>query len=78
MVDNLEHRDLCLWNSGDHLLPLTISFGIALIIGCLILAAGIGHLFFAFQTGSVDGFLWQTLLSVLYVWRQFVYWRTHF
>jgi uncharacterized membrane protein HdeD (DUF308 family) len=49
------------------ILPLTISFGIALIIGCLILAAGIGHLFFAFQTGSVDGFLWQILLSALYV-----------
>jgi uncharacterized membrane protein HdeD (DUF308 family) len=49
------------------ILPLTISVGIALIIGCLILAAGIGHLFFAFQTGSVDGFLWQILLSALYV-----------
>jgi uncharacterized membrane protein HdeD (DUF308 family) len=49
------------------ILPLTISFGIALIIGCLILAAGIGHLFFAFQTASVDGFLWQILLSALYV-----------
>jgi Uncharacterized conserved protein len=48
-------------------LPLTVSFGIALIIGCLILAAGVGHLFFAFQTGSFDGFLWQTLLSALYV-----------
>jgi uncharacterized membrane protein HdeD (DUF308 family) len=48
-------------------LPLTISFGIALVIGCLILAAGIGHLFFAFDTRSIDGFLWQMLLSVLYV-----------
>jgi len=49
------------------ILPLTISFGIALIIGSLILAAGIGHLFYAFQTRSVDGFLWQILLSTLYV-----------
>jgi uncharacterized membrane protein HdeD (DUF308 family) len=49
------------------ILPLTISFGIALVIGCLILAAGIGHLFYAFQTRSVDGFLWQILLSTLYV-----------
>ncbi len=48
------------------ILPLTISFGIALIIGCLILAAGIGHLFYAFQARSVDGFLWQILLSLLY------------
>ena len=47
-------------------LPLTVSFGIALIIGCLVLTAGIGHLFFAFQTRSIDGFLWQILVSVLY------------
>ena len=49
------------------ILPLTISFGIALIIGCLILGAGIGHLFFAFDTRSVGGFLWQILVSALYV-----------
>jgi len=48
------------------ILPLTISFGIALAIGCLILIAGIGHLFFAFDTRSVGGFLWQILLSLLY------------
>jgi uncharacterized membrane protein HdeD (DUF308 family) len=30
------------------------------------LVAGIAHLVFAFQTGSVDGFLWQILISVLY------------
>jgi uncharacterized membrane protein HdeD (DUF308 family) len=43
------------------ILPLTISFGIALAIGCLILIAGIAHLFFAFDTRSVGGFLWQIL-----------------
>src|SRR6266404_2124393 len=48
------------------ILPLTISFGIALVIGCLILAAGIGQLFFAFDTRSVGGFLWQILVSLLY------------
>jgi uncharacterized membrane protein HdeD (DUF308 family) len=48
------------------LLPLTFSFGIALIIGCLVLVAGIAHLFFAFQTRTIDGFLWQILVSVLY------------
>jgi uncharacterized membrane protein HdeD (DUF308 family) len=48
------------------ILPLTFSFGIALAIGCLILTAGIAHLFFAFDTRSVDGFLWQILLSALY------------
>jgi uncharacterized membrane protein HdeD (DUF308 family) len=31
-------------------LPLTVSFGIALIIGCLVLVAGIANLVFAFQT----------------------------
>jgi uncharacterized membrane protein HdeD (DUF308 family) len=47
-------------------LPLTFSFGIALLIGCLVLVAAIAHLFFAFETRSVDGFLWQILVSVLY------------
>jgi uncharacterized membrane protein HdeD (DUF308 family) len=47
-------------------LPLTFSFGIALIIGCLVLVAGIAHLFFAFQTRTIDGFLWQILVSLLY------------
>src|SRR6266496_4260632 len=48
------------------IIPLTISFEIALVIGSLILAGGIGHLFFAFDTRSVGGFLWQILLSLLY------------
>jgi uncharacterized membrane protein HdeD (DUF308 family) len=47
-------------------LPLTVSFGIALVIGCLILVAGIAHLFFAFDARSVGGFLWQVLVSLLY------------
>ena len=47
-------------------LPLTVSFGIALIIGCLTLVVGIAHLVFAFQTRSIDGFLWQILVSMLY------------
>jgi len=48
------------------ILPLTVSFGIALVIGCSILAAGIGHLFFAFDTRSVGCFLSQILVSLLY------------
>jgi uncharacterized membrane protein HdeD (DUF308 family) len=48
------------------ILPLTFSFGIALIIGCLVLVAAVAHLFFAFETRNVDGFLWQILVSVLY------------
>src|SRR5215510_2836142 len=47
-------------------LPVTFSFGIALVIGCLVLVAGFAHLVFAFQTRSIDGFLWQILVSVLY------------
>jgi len=39
------------------ILSLTFFFGIALIIGCLVSVAAIAHLFFAFQTRSLDGFL---------------------
>ncbi len=49
------------------ILPVEFSLGIALIIGCLILVAGIAHLVFAFQTRNIDGFLWQILLSALYL-----------
>jgi len=48
------------------ILPLTFSFGIAVIIGCLVLVAGIAHLVFAFHARSVGGFLWQILVSALY------------
>jgi uncharacterized membrane protein HdeD (DUF308 family) len=48
------------------ILPVMFSFGIGLIIGCLILTAGIAHVFFAFEARSVDGFLWQLLISALY------------
>jgi uncharacterized membrane protein HdeD (DUF308 family) len=48
------------------ILPLTISFGIALVIGSLMLVGGIAHLVFAFETRSIGGFLWQILLSLLY------------
>jgi len=37
------------------ILPLTFSFGIALIIGRLVLVAGIAHLAFAFQTRPLLG-----------------------
>jgi uncharacterized membrane protein HdeD (DUF308 family) len=39
------------------ILPAEFSLGIALVIGCLILVAGIAHLVFAFQTRNIDGFL---------------------
>ena len=53
------------------ILPLTISFGITLIIGSLMLVGGIAHLVFAFHTRSIGGLLWQILLSGLYVMAAF-------
>jgi uncharacterized membrane protein HdeD (DUF308 family) len=47
-------------------LPLTFSFGIAVVIGLLVLVAGIGHLVFAFHMGNIGGFLCQMLLCALY------------
>lgn len=49
------------------ILSLTFSFGIAVIIGSLVLVAGIAHLVFAFHTRSFDGFLWQILIGALYL-----------
>src|SRR5437763_17102203 len=47
-------------------LPLASSIGIVIVLAWLILFAGISHLIFAFQSHSVDGFLWQVLLAVVY------------
>jgi uncharacterized membrane protein HdeD (DUF308 family) len=49
------------------ILPLTFSFAIGVVIGCLVLVAGIAHLVFAIQARSTEGFLWQVLVSLLYV-----------
>jgi uncharacterized membrane protein HdeD (DUF308 family) len=48
------------------ILPLTFAGGLAVIIGCLVLVAGIAHFVFAFDTHSVGGFLWQMLVGCLY------------
>jgi uncharacterized membrane protein HdeD (DUF308 family) len=48
------------------ILPLMFSFGIAIIIGSVVLVAGIAHLVFAFHTRSLGGFLWHMLLCALY------------
>jgi uncharacterized membrane protein HdeD (DUF308 family) len=48
------------------ILPLTFAFGLAIIIGSLVLVAGISHLVFAFQTRGVGGFFWQVLVGALY------------
>ena len=48
------------------ILPLTFSFGIAIIIGSVVLVAGIAHLVFAFHTRSIGGFLLHMLLFAVY------------
>jgi uncharacterized membrane protein HdeD (DUF308 family) len=47
-------------------LPLASSLGIVILLGWLILFAGVSHLIFAFQSPSIGGFLWKVLLAVLY------------
>ena len=49
------------------ILPVTFSVGISIIIGCLTLAAGLGHFIFAFHTRHIGGFFWQILIGVLYL-----------
>jgi uncharacterized membrane protein HdeD (DUF308 family) len=48
------------------LLPLTFSFAIAVVIGFLVLAAGIAHLVFAFHTRSLGGFFLHMMLCAIY------------
>jgi uncharacterized membrane protein HdeD (DUF308 family) len=48
------------------ILPLTFAFGIAFVVGSVLLVGGVAHLFFAFQTRSLGGFLWHILLIALY------------
>jgi len=47
-------------------LPLTFSFAIALVIGFLLLVAGVAHLVFAFQTRGLGGFVGHMLLCAIY------------
>ena len=47
-------------------LPLASSIGVVLVVGWLILLAGIWHLIFAFHAHSFGGVLWQLLLAVVY------------
>jgi uncharacterized membrane protein HdeD (DUF308 family) len=47
-------------------LPLTFSFGMAIIIGSVVLVAGIAHLVFAFHARDIGGFLWHIFLCALY------------
>jgi len=47
-------------------LPLASSIGIVIVLAWLILFAGIAHLFFAFQSQSIGGFLCKVLLALIY------------
>jgi uncharacterized membrane protein HdeD (DUF308 family) len=48
-------------------LPITFSIGIWVVIGCLTLAAAIGHFVFAFHTRNIGGLFWQALIGLLYL-----------
>jgi uncharacterized membrane protein HdeD (DUF308 family) len=47
-------------------LPLASSIGVVLVVGWLILLAGVWHLIFAFHAHGFGGVLWQLLLAVVY------------
>jgi len=49
------------------ILPVSFDIGITVVIGCLVLVAGIGHFVFAFHTRAVGGFFWQILIGFLYL-----------
>jgi len=48
-------------------LPLEAGLGIAIVFSSLIVAAGILHLIFAVVAGSFGGYLWRTLIGILYM-----------
>lgn len=47
-------------------IPFVSSIGIVLLVGWLILFAGMAHLYFAFRTRGIGGILWQVLLGLVY------------
>ena len=48
-------------------LPFEAGIGIAIWISALIIAAGVFHLIFAVAAGSFGGYLWRTLIGILYM-----------
>jgi uncharacterized membrane protein HdeD (DUF308 family) len=48
-------------------LPLEAGLGLAIVFSSLIIAAGILHLIFAVVAGSFGGYLWRTLIGILYM-----------
>src|SRR5271165_396048 len=48
-------------------LPLEVGISIAIVLSCLIIGSGILHLIFAVVAGSFGGYLWRTLIGILYM-----------
>jgi uncharacterized membrane protein HdeD (DUF308 family) len=48
-------------------LPFEAGIGIAIWISAMIIAAGVFHLIFAVVAGSFGGYLWRTLIGILYM-----------
>lgn len=49
------------------MLPLEVGISIAIVLSVLIICAGILHLIFAVVAGSFGGYLWRTLIGILYM-----------
>jgi uncharacterized membrane protein HdeD (DUF308 family) len=49
------------------LVPLEVGISIAIVLSCLIIVAGVLHLIFAVVAGSFGGYLWRTLIGILYM-----------
>jgi uncharacterized membrane protein HdeD (DUF308 family) len=47
-------------------LPLVSAIGVVILLAWLILFAGVSHLFFAFHSHNIGGFLWKLVLALIY------------
>ena len=65
MGDYFRQRNVCVCGILAITLPVTFSVGLAILLGWLILVAGIAHVIFAFHSHRL-GFVWQVLLAGLY------------
>lgn len=48
-------------------LPFEVGISLAIVFSSLIVAAGVLHLIFAVVAGSFGGYLWRTLIGILYI-----------
>jgi uncharacterized membrane protein HdeD (DUF308 family) len=48
-------------------LPFEVGVSIAIVLSSVIVAAGVLHLIFAVAAGSFGGYLWRTLIGILYI-----------